>query len=151
MNIDTHVTAAKQQLADQDLVTVPLASDHYGPCKSNLIIRLLMATGRAAFVPPRKGLKGPVVCVRHCAEADLPSGRFPVSRRRFLPGHSLPHRLPLQAPEGQLHHPHLPPQYQFQRQHLFRHSARPVEPCSYHFQRYAEQRRTCCGCHAEET
>jgi hypothetical protein len=59
-------------------------------------------------------------------------GRFTILRRRLLPSDPLPDRLPLQAPEGQLHHPHLPPKHQFQRQHLLGHSARPVEPCSDH-------------------
>ena len=63
--------------------------------------------------------------------------RLTVLRRRLLPRDPLPHRLPLQAPEGQLHHPHLPPKHQLERQHLLGHSARSVEPSLDHQQRYA--------------
>ena len=50
------------------------------------------------------------------------------SRWGFLPQHQFPHRLPLQAPEIHLHHPHLPPQHQQQRRHLPGHPALPVVP-----------------------
>ena len=52
--------------------------------------------------------------------------QFKISRRGVLPQHQLPHRLPLQAPEIHLHHPHLPPQHQQQRRHLPGHPAIPV-------------------------
>ncbi len=64
------------------------------------------------------------------------SWRLTIFRRCLLPSDPLPNRLPLQAPEGQLHHPHLPPQYQLQRQHLFGHSTRPMEPCVDHLKGY---------------
>lgn len=49
--------------------------------------------------------------------------RLSIHRWCLLPRHPLSHRLPLQAPQGQLHHSHLPPQHQQQRQHLPRHPA----------------------------
>lgn len=55
-------------------------------------------------------------------------GGVAVCRRCLLPDHSFPHRLPLQATQGQLYNQNLPPQYQQQWQHLPRHSQRPVEP-----------------------
>lgn len=68
---------------------------------------------------------------------DQNTERFTIFGRRLLPRNPLPNRLPFQAPEGQLHHPHLPPQYQLQRQHLLGHPTRPVEPCSDHLEGYA--------------
>lgn len=46
---------------------------------------------------------------------------FTILGRRLLLSHSLPYRLPIQATEGQLHHPNLPPQHQLQWLHLLRH------------------------------
>ena len=54
--------------------------------------------------------------------------------RGLLPHHPLPHRLPLQAAQGRIHHPHLPPQHQLQRVNLPRHSKIPVVASSHHQQ-----------------
>lgn len=54
--------------------------------------------------------------------------RLTIPRRRLLSRHTLPHRLPIQASQGQLHYPCLPPEHQQQRQHLSRHSEGPMEP-----------------------
>ena len=59
--------------------------------------------------------------------------RLTILWRCFLPRNPFPYRLPIQAAEGQLHNPHLPPEYQLQRQHLSRYSERPVEPRSDYF------------------
>lgn len=64
------------------------------------------------------------------------SERQPVPRRCLFPIHPLPHRLPLQTTEGQLHDSNLSSQHQLQRQHLSGHSARPMEPCSDDIKRY---------------
>jgi hypothetical protein len=77
-----------------------------------------------------------------CAVVSLASNhhgswRLTIFRRCLLPSDPFPNRLPLQAPEGQLHHSHLPPQHQLKRQHLFGHSARPMEPSSHHLKGYA--------------
>jgi hypothetical protein len=49
-------------------------------------------------------------------------GRLTILWRSIFPSHPLPYRLPIQATEGQLHHPNLPPKYQLERFHLFRYS-----------------------------
>lgn len=73
----------------------------------------------------------------NCAAVSLASNhhgswRLTIFRRCLLPSDPFPNRLPLQAPKGQLHHPHLPPQHQLQRQHLFGYSARSMEPSPHH-------------------
>lgn len=76
-------------------------------------------------------------CMRR-TEADIsPVGGIAICWGRLLPHHPLPYRLPLQASQGQLHHQNLPPQHQLQRQHLPRHSPRPMEPCVDSVERYA--------------
>jgi hypothetical protein len=70
------------------------------------------------------------------ASNDNGPRRLSVPRRRLLPGHSLPYRLPVQATEGELHDSNLPPQHQLQRQHLSRHPSRPVEPSSHNLKRH---------------
>ena len=69
---------------------------------------------------------------RYRIDADEPetSGRFAVCRRRVLPLYHLPHRLPVQAAEGQLHDEDLPPEHQRERVDLSGHLAGPVEPCA---------------------
>lgn len=62
---------------------------------------------------------------------------FAIRRRCLLPRHPLPYRLPIQASQGQLHHPHLPPQHQLQRLHLLRHSPRPMVTRVDHLQGFA--------------
>ncbi len=114
--------------------TVPLAGDHHGS-------RKCLPGSPASFVPCRP-TRVPVACGR-CGRRVADSrrltacltGRVPILRRRLLPGDPLPDRLPLQATQGQLHHADLSPQHQLQRQHLPRHSARPMEPGSDYLQR----------------
>jgi hypothetical protein len=67
-------------------------------------------------------------------KANRQPERLTILGRRLLPSDPLPDRLSLQAPESQLHHPHLPPQHQLKRQHLLGYSARPVEPRSDHLE-----------------
>lgn len=69
--------------------------------------------------------------------------RVPLLRRCLLPCHPLPDRLPLQASQGQLHHSHLSPQHQLQRQHLLRYPQRSMESRPHHLQRYACPRILC--------
>ena len=54
-------------------------------------------------------------------------GRLAVRRRRVLPLHHVPDRLPLQAAQGQLHDQDLPPEHQRERLDLSRHLEGPVE------------------------
>jgi hypothetical protein len=77
---------------------VPLASYHHGPCT---------CTPTSLAAPY---LRDPATAL-HQAAMTLTSatGRLTVLGRRLLPRDPLPDRLPLQAAEGQLHHPHLPP------------------------------------------
>ncbi|KAJ8539025.1 hypothetical protein ON010_g12846 [Phytophthora cinnamomi] len=58
----------------------------------------------------------------------------PVRRRRVLPEHLLPGRLPVQAAQGELHDAHLPLQHQRQRRHLPGHPEGPVEPRADHLE-----------------
>ena len=65
------------------------------------------------------------------------SGRISICRRCFFPSDTLPYRLSIQATKSQLHHTHLPSKYQFERKHMSRHFARPMESCVDDFKRYA--------------
>jgi ubiquitin-protein ligase len=67
----------------------------------------------------------------------MPTERLTILGRCLFPSDPFPDRLSVQAPEGQLHYPHLPPQHQLQWQHLLGHSTRPVESCSDHLKGYA--------------
>ena len=62
------------------------------------------------------------------------SSRQSVSGRGLLPHHPLPHRLPLQAPQGRLHHQDLPPQHQLQRVHLSRYPEVSMVSSTYYLQ-----------------
>jgi hypothetical protein len=72
------------------------------------------------------------------ADKTTTTGRLTILGRRILPRNPLPDRLPIQATQGQLHHPHLPPEHQLQRKHLPRYSARSVEPCLDYLEGYAK-------------
>lgn len=64
------------------------------------------------------------------------AGRLAILRRCLLPNDPLPYRLSFQAAQGQLHHAHLPPQHQLQRQYLSRHPAGPMESGAHNLQGY---------------
>ncbi len=58
--------------------------------------------------------------------------RVAVPGRSLLPHHPLPHRLPVQAAQGGIHHSHLPPKHQLQRVHLLRHPQESVVARAHH-------------------
>lgn len=93
-----------------DMAIVSLASHNHGSCTY---------TPASLAPPPPCEAFTTLTCA---------TGRLTILRRSILSRDPLPHRLPFQAPEGQLHHPHLPPKYQLERKHLPGHPARPVEP-----------------------
>ena len=59
------------------------------------------------------------------------AARLPVRGRRLLPRHPLHPRVPLQAAQGHLPHPHLPLQRQLPRSHLPWYSQGQLESCSH--------------------
>ncbi len=63
-------------------------------------------------------------------------GRLTIRWWCLLPLHQLPHRLPLQAAQGQLHDQDLPPKHQCEWIYLLGHSARPVVPGVNHLERF---------------
>ena len=74
-----------------------------------------------------RGESGPSAIA--CFSCDLRAfcvGRLTLRWRRVLPLDHFPHRLPLQAAQGQLHDEDLPPEHQRERLDLSRHFERPV-------------------------
>ena len=65
-----------------------------------------------------------------------PPGRISILGWCLLLSDTFPDRLSLQATQGQLHYPHLPPQHQLKREHLPGHFERPVEPSFDHLKGY---------------
>ena len=99
--VNIHVILFRR--SETNIKLVPLASDNHGT--GTKIITKTWLNSRPLILLP---------------------GRFSVPGRRLFPFHPLSHRLPIQASQGQLHHPHLPPEYQLQRLNLLGHSARPM-------------------------
>lgn len=98
------LTALLSTIADGVFTVVPLASNDHGTCTYSLVAELILS-------PPH-------IVPLHVAAPDAHRrnvGRQSIFRRSLLPSHPLSHRLPFQATEGQLHHPHLPSQHQLQR------------------------------------
>lgn len=93
--------------------------------------------GCPAVADPKMSMRHDILTMHTVPLASNHHGprRLTILRRRLLPRDPLPNRLPIQATEGQLHHSHLPPEHQQQRQHLLGHSERSVEPRTHHFQR----------------
>jgi hypothetical protein len=105
--------------------TVPLASNHHGSCTYPTTISI---TAQEQL---------PCSLQEEAPKLTCHPGRLAVLGRRLLPRNPFPDRLPVQAPESELHHAHLPPQHQLKWQHLSGHPAGPVESCSDHLEGYA--------------
>ena len=91
-----------------------------------------------------RGESGPSAIA--CFSYDLRAfcvGRLTLRWRRVLPLDHFPHRLPLQAAQGQLHDEDLPPQHQRERFDLSRYLEGPVESSIDDFERCANIFRAC--------
>lgn len=122
------------------LFTVPLASYDYGSCKLTYSpsSKSRATVGQVSDPSPpciiqTVGPRCTWILIRIST-----TGRLPILRRCLLPHHQLPYRLPVQAPQGSLHHPHLSPQHQLERQHLFGYPEGPMEPRPHHLERSVE-------------
>ena len=120
-----------EHLADCAFVfLVSLASYHYGTGEPLSVVTGLPNAHLDKY--PR----GPVGMTVELILSHCRVGREPILGRCLLSSHSFPYRLSVQASQGELHHSHLPPEHQLERQHLLRHPPRPVEPGLDHLQRY---------------
>lgn len=72
-------------------------------------------------------------------------GRLTIRGRRVLPIDHVPHRLPLQATQGQLHNEDLPPQHQRERLDLSRYPEGSMEPSTDDFERCVFRLLSCGG------
>ena len=100
---------------------VSLASNYHGSCKSDLIFVPFFSI-RGLPLLALGSMCGNDMARNSIRMLTLTAVRLTILRRRLLLSHPLPYRLPIQAPEGQLHDENLPPQHQLQRFHLFRYS-----------------------------
>lgn len=99
------LTALLSSIADGVFTVVSLASNDHGTCTNS-------SSHHPTLYPSMLRLRYPGSCTD--AHRWI-VGRQSIFRRSLLPSHPLSHRLPFQATEGQLHHPHLPSQHQLQR------------------------------------
>eukprot|EP00166_Cyanidium_caldarium_P002626 ctg_2557.g375 len=89
---------------------------------------------------PGQGPAGQLFCRPH-RRRPLPlagdhywPARLALLRRGVLSQHPLPHRLPVQAAQGAVHHQDLPPEYQFERIDMPGYPPRPVVAGAHHIQ-----------------
>ena len=127
-------------LTDTLCVLVPLASHDHGTGKFLVVTDFSIPTLQSrAHVWGRDPDAATWHNFKRRTEADISVvGGIAICRGRFLPHHPLPYRLPLQAPQGQLHDQDLSPQHQLERKHLLGHPEGPMEPCADGVQRYVE-------------
>ncbi len=117
VSISTHVYCTSILFFQPPQNENPSPNRTCGPRKRSSS-QLLRWTGRRRYVP--------------LAGHNYGTRRLPLRRRRLLPRHPLPCRLPLQASKGTLHNPHLPLQHQLQWRHLLRYFEGPMEPSPHH-------------------